>query len=281
MALEGFIPQLWAGTLLERLRKALVYASVANDDYEGEISSFGDTVKINQIGTITVSSYSPDVTSITPQNLDDGQKELKIDQIKYFAFEVDDVTAAQMKPKIMMSAMSDAAYSLRDTADQFIAAKWVDAAITAGLGTAAVPIDITSVNVVEYIGLVAQKMDENNVPTEGRWMIIPPWFHQKIVLAKITLDTSNSDTLTNGSVGRAMGFNFFVSNNVVNTANANSKVLAGYMGSMTFAAQVLKVEAYRPESAFSDAVKGLYVYGAKVVRPDTLALLTADYTAEP
>jgi hypothetical protein len=282
MALEGFIPEIWAGTALERLYKSLVFGSVANRDYEGEIRAAGDMVRINQIGIINVSDYVEDSTSITPQTLTDAQKQLLIDQQKYFSFKIEDVSQAQAKPKVMELAMTEAAFRLRDQADQYIASLWTDAGITTGLGTAGTPIDITSVNVIEYLGLVAQKMDENNVPLEGRWGVIPPWFHQKIVLANITLDTDNSEMFRNGFIGRAMGFTFFVSNNVVTSAsNANSKIMFGYSGTVTFAEQILSMEAYRPESSFSDAVKGLYVYGAKIVRPDALALLTADYTAEP
>jgi hypothetical protein len=281
-ALEGFVPEIWAGTALERLYKSLVYGSVANRDYEGEISQFGDTVRINQVGIVNVADYVSDSTTITPQTLDDAQKQLKIDQQKYFSFKIDDVAKAQTKPKVMSTAMTDAGFRLGDQADQYLASLWTEAGITDGLGTAAVPIDITSVNVIEYLSLVSQKMDENNVPYGSRWGVIPPWFHQKIVLSNLTLDTDNSEMFRNGFIGRAMGFTLYVSNNVVTAAsNQNSKIMFGYSGTMTFAEQILSMEAYRPESSFSDAVKGLYVYGAKVTRPDALALLTADYTAEP
>jgi hypothetical protein len=284
MALEGFIPEIWSGQLEENLRRSHVFAAVCNNNYEGEIADFGDAVRINQIGTITVSDYSPDSTTITPQKISDAQKQLKIDQAKYFAFEVDDVRRTQMKPKIMQGAMREAGWSLRDAMDQFIAGKYTDAAIVSGLGTEATAIDITSVNVTEYVGLCAQKLNEANVPLETRWMILPPWFHQKLVLAKITLDTSNSSIISEGFVGRYLGFNLFMSNNVsVKTAatNQGSRIMFGYSGSITLAEQLVKMEAFRPESSFHDAVKGLHIYGAKVVRPDATGVLIADYTAEP
>lgn len=284
MALDGFIPEIWSGELKERLFAAHVFGFVANGDYEGDIAAIGDKVRINSIGPVTVSDYTKNSTSITPEVLTEGQTQLDIDQNKYFAFKVDDVDQAQTNPKVMQGAMREAAWGLRDASDQFIAAKYTDAGVTSGLGTEATGIDITSVNVTEYVGLVAQKLNEANVPLETRWMVIPPWFHQKLVLAKITLDTNNSSYIDNGFVGRYLGFNLYMSNNVsVKTAatNQGSRILAGYSGSITFAEQLLKMEAYRPEASFSDAVKGLYVYGAKVVRPDALACLRADYTAEP
>jgi hypothetical protein len=118
---------------------------------------------------------------------------------------------------------------------------------------------------------------------DGRFLIVPPWFYQKMVLAQINLKTDNTGIISSGFVGSYLGFNIYMSNNVsVKTAstNAGSRIMAGYTGSITFADQLLNVEAYRPETSFTDAIKGLYVYGAKVVRPETLAVLRADYTAE-
>jgi hypothetical protein len=275
MSVETFIPEIWAGELLVRLKAALVFKNIANEDYSGDIQSYGDVVKINQIGTINISTYTKNSTTLTRQKLSSAQKELKINQAKYFDFDIDDIDMAQTKPKVMQEAMQESAWGLANAADQYIAALYTDAGIVASLGTEATAIDITSVNVIEYLGLVAQKLDEANVPFESRWMMIPPWFHQKIVLAKITLDTNNSEVFNNGFVGSAMGFNFFMSNNVsVKTAatNQGSRIMAGYRGTITFAEQISKVEAFRPHDGFEDAVKGLYLYGAKVTRPDTLAV---------
>lgn len=278
MALDGFIPEIWSGQLLTRLQKAHVFGSVANRNYEGEITGEGDIVKINMIGDINVSSYVKNNTSLTVQTLDEAQKELKIDQVKYFAFKVDDVEKAQMRPKVMEAAMQQAAYKLRDNSDAYVAAKWADAGII--ITSSGSAYSITSVNITEYMSVIAQKMDESNVPAEGRWMVAPPWWFAKLSLAKIALDTNNSDTLANGFRGRYLGFNLYQSNNVVigtPSTNANCRIMAGDADSITFAEQVLKIEAYRPEASFSDAVKGLYVYGAKVARPESLAMFYASY----
>lgn len=284
MSLEGFLPNIWSGQLLANLRPAHVYGNVANRNYEGEITEFGQTVKINQIGTITVSDYAPDATTITTQLLSDGQKELKIDQSKYFSFKVDSVRKVQMKPKVMAGAMREAAWSIRDVSDKYIASLYTDAGILTDLGTEGTGIEITSVNVTEYMGLLAQKLDEANVPMETRWVVVPPWFYQKLTLAKITLDTSNSEILSNGFKGNYLGFNVLVSNNCsVKTAatNQGSRIMAGYSGTITLAEQLTKVVPFEPEGGFSEAIKGLYVFGARTVRSDTLAVLRADYTVEP
>ena len=283
-ALEQFIPEIWSGAILETLQRALVFGAVANRNYEGEISQYGDVVKINQIGPITVSSYTPDSSSLTYATLKDAQTELKINQRKSIAFKVDDVINAQTKPKVMAAAMKDAAYRLRDNSDAYIAGLYADALITAGLGTEATPIDVTSVNVTEYMGLVSQKMSENNVPDDGRWFVGQPWFIQKLVLARITLDTSNSVYISQGFRGQYLGFDIFESNNVsVGTpaSNAKTRNLAGYSQSITFAEQLVKMRAMELEDSFHTGVSGLYVYGAKYVRPETIACLRADYTVEP
>ena len=283
MALEGFIPTLWSGRLLTNLQKSLVYGAICNRDYEGEITDVGDRVKINEIGDITVGDYT-ETTTVTPQNLGDAQKELLIDQAKYFGFKVNDLRAAQMKPKVMDAAMRKASYRLRDKADQYIARLYGEAGVTASIGTTLSPISITSVNVVEYIGLVSQGLNEANVPLEGRFMVLTPWLHQKLVLAKIQLATDNTDVFTSGFVGRALGFDFFISNNAYEatpSSHVGAKILAGHPMAITFAEQLVKMESFRPETSFSDAIKGLYVYGAKVVMPNALACLTASYAAEP
>ncbi len=284
MGLESFRPEIWSSLLLTNLRAVHVFAGVCNRNYEGEITTDGQTVKISQIGAITVSTYTPNSTTITPQKVDGAQRELKINQVKYFSFEIDQVINAQSRPKVMLPYMQEAAWSLNDTADQFVAGKYTDAQIIADLGTEATGIEITSVNVTEYIGLVNQKLDEANVPTQGRWMILPPWMKQKIILAKIMLDTNNTSTLESGFVGNYLGINIFVSNNVstkTSASNQGSRCMAGYQGTITFADQLIKLRAFEPESSLHDAVTGFHIYGSKTVRPDTLAVLRADYTAEP
>jgi len=284
MSLEAFIPQIWSGEILSQLRKAHVFGFVANRNFQGDISAFGDTVKINMIGNITVSDYTKNSTSMTPQILDDASKFLRIDKAKYFNFRVDKVDQAQAKPSVMAEAMARAAYGLRDESDTDIAALYTDAQIVSGLGTAALAIAITSVNVTEYVSLVASKLDEANVPQESRWMVIAPWFRHKLELADITLNTDNTSTITNGFFRNFLGFNLFVSNNVsigTPATNTHTRIMAGYNGTITLAEQLLEVEAFKPEASFGDAVKGLYVYGIKTVRPETLACLDCTYTAEP
>lgn len=122
MSLENFIPEVWSARLLVNLYNTLVYGNPAliNTDYEGEIRSQGDTVRIGSIGTVTVGDYSKNTDITAPQTLSDAQSTLTITQQKYFNFQIDDVDKAQQNPKVMGDAMREAAYALANTADKFI-----------------------------------------------------------------------------------------------------------------------------------------------------------------
>lgn len=276
MSVTGFIPELWSRRINQKLRESLVFGSVVNTDYEGEIGSGGDTVKINSIGDVTIGNYTPNSTSITPEQLNDYQTTLLIDQKKYFAFKIDDVDKAQVNANVMDEAMQSAAWGLKNAADEYIAALYTDA------GNTITSTAIDSTNALASVLTLGQYLSQENVPEDGRWLVIPPWFKTKLLLAKalVTDNGAAADAFTNGKVGRVGGFDLYESNNVSNDGTTYY-IMAGTKKAISFAAQVNKVEAYRPEASFSDAVKGLYVYGAKVVYPDALAVLTATVGSEP
>jgi len=276
MSVTGFIPELWSRRINKKLRESLVFGSVVNTDYEGEIGAGGDTVKINSIGDVTIGNYTPNSTSITPEALNDYQTTLLVDQKKYFAFKVDDVDKAQVVANVMDEAMQSAAWGLKNAADEYIAALYTDA------GNTITSTAIDSTNALASVLTLGQYLSQENVPEDGRWLVIPPWFKTKLLLAKalVTDNGAAADAFTNGKVGRVGGFDLYESNNVSNDGTTYY-IMAGTKKAISFAAQVNKVEAYRPEASFSDAVKGLYVYGAKVVYPDALAVLTATVGSEP
>lgn len=287
MSLTNFIPVIWASSLLSALRTAHVYGSplVINTDYEGEIRNLGDSVKINAIGDPTIKSYTRNSDIDTPETLADAGQMLLIDQAKYFNFAVDDVDAVQQTPKVMNEAMSRAAYGLRNTMDEYLASLVTGAGLTSGLGTdasALVPsIATTGTTVYDYLVDMSTLLNEQDCPAIGRWVILPPWMYG--LLLKDTRfvgygTDANRQTLAEGNVGRAAGFEIFVSNNVPDTAGARYKVLAGHRIAWTMAEQIINVEAFRPERRFSDAVKGLHVYGAKILRANCLALGTFSKT---
>lgn len=282
MSINNFIPAVWSAQLLTALRKNLVYANLCNRDYEGEISAYGDQVKINSLGDVTVGTYTKNTDMAAAETLTDAQRILLIDQAKYFNFQIDDVDKAQQKPKVMQEAMTNAAYALADKADQYVAGLYTEISATNTMGSdaSAISIAVAAAQGVSpaYEKLVdlAIKLDEANVQKEGRWVVIPPWYHGLLLKDSrfISAGTAKTDdVLANGYVGRAAGFDIYTSNNVPNTNNALYKVIAGYSGAWSYAEQIAEVEAYRPERRFADAVKGLHLYGAKVTRPLGLALM--------
>ena len=282
MSVTNFIPEVWAAQLLASLKKSLVFAGpgIANRNYEGEIANQGDTVRITSISRPTVASYTKDSTTITPETLTDANRSLSIDQAKYFAFEVDDIDLRQARDggALMDEAAVEAAYALADTADQYVAGLYTG--VDAGNAISTTSITSGTLAVTGLVNLKV-KLDNANVPTMGRYVVLPPWYHGLLLQSDtfVRVDASGtSEALRNGFVGRAFGFDVYVSNNCINVTGDDWIIQAGYPGAITFAEQIAKVEAYRPESAFSDALKGLHLYGAKLVRPTGIATLTASIT---
>jgi hypothetical protein len=282
MAVSNFIPEIWSAQLLTSLKKSLVYAGpgIVNRNYEGEIANAGDTVRITSISRPTVASYVKDSTTITPETLTDADRALLIDQAKYFAFEVDDVDMRQSANggALLSEAADEAGYALADTADQYVAGLYTG--VDAGNAISTTAITSAALAVTGLINLKI-KLDVANVPTQGRYVVVPSWYHGLLLGSDlfVRVDASgSSEALRNGVVGRAFGFDVMMSNNAINVTGDDYIVMAGYPGAISFAEQIVKVEAYRPESAFSDAMKGLHLYGAKLVRPTGIATLTASIT---
>lgn len=284
MALDNFIPEIWSARLLLRLEKAFRYAQagVANRNWEGEIRERGDTVRINSIGPVTVFDYVKNTDMAAPEALSDAQTTLAITKQKAFNFAIDDIDRAQGNPAVMDAAMGESAFGLRDGVDQFIAAQYVDIASANFIGTDAAPkTDLaTATKAYDYLVDLGVLLDESDTPEEGRWAVVPPWYHGLLTKDDrfVKSGTPAGDaTLRNGIIGQAAGFTVLKSNNVPKTSATTSfKVIAGVAEAITFASQVSEVEAYRPERRFADAVKGLLLYGAKLTRPDKIAVLFAN-----
>lgn len=283
MALNNFIPTIWSARLLENLQKALVYGQtgVVNRDYEGEIRGVGSSVKINAIGAVTVGTYTKNTDIAAAETLSDATQTLTIDQQKYFNFQIDDIDRVQQTPKLMDAAMREAAYALANAADQYIASLYtsIDSGNRIGwTGTPKTDLD-TAGKPYEYLVDLGVLLDEANVPQTGRFVIVPPWFHGLLLQDAKFVATGGSNaeaTLRNGVIGEAAGFTILKSNNVPNTTGTEYRIIAGHPMAWSFAEQINSVEAYRPQARFADAMKGLHVYGAKIVRPTCLAVLTAN-----
>jgi hypothetical protein len=305
MSLNNFIPQLWSDTILAAYRKNLVYANIVNRDYEGQIQQMGDTVKINAIGDITISNYVKDTDMNAPQALTDMQTMLVISQAKYFNFEVDDIDAAQAHPKVMGEASSWAGFRAKDTIDQYLAGFYTDAvaACTIGSsGTPTVPSVPTQANIgggttiYDYLVQLNQLMDQQYVPDEGRWCVVPPWV-QTLLTQDIRWTSFNTPDARRiisqgldqqGANGRSYlgmvdDMDVYKSVNAphlggtAGIAGSQDVIMAGQRDALSFALGLQKTEAYRPPYRFADALKGLFLYGAKTVRPYALAVMYAQH----
>lgn len=282
MAINNFIPTIWSARILLALEKSFRYAQpgVVNNDYEGEIKAIGDTVKINSVGDPTIFTYTKNTDMPAAETLTDATRNLVIDQSPGFNFQVDDVDKAQAGgARVLDVALHRAGYKLSDVADQYVADLMVTAATVNVIGSHATPIEVTPTNAYDQLVKASIKLDKSLAPSEGRFAIVPSWFAACLALDARFVGTRGLDgntVLLTGMVGQAAGFNVIVSQNVPNTAGAKYKVLCGVSGATTFATQINDVQAYKPERRFGDAVKGLQLYGAKVVRPEELCLINAN-----
>lgn len=279
MALN-FTPELWSANTLVALRKAQVYGQtgVVNRDYEGEIRAQGDTVRIRSLGRPTISSYTKG-SALTYEQLTDAQRSLLIDQAKSFSFAIDDIDTAQQPGGALDVATSEAAYGLADAQDQFIAALYTQAQSANQLGTVSVTTGDIAYNTLVDLGV---RLDEANVPSVGRWVVVPPWYHGLLRKSTnfVTAEKRGDGgaAVVNGVIGEAAGFMVMKSNNAPLVTGDDYAVMAGYSGAITMAEQITEIETLRLQSTFANAVRGLLVYGAKVVRPDGIATVIASKT---
>lgn len=280
MAITRFRPEIWSALLLSSLKKSLVYADLCNRNYEGEIAAAGDTVRITSISRPTINTYGRN-QDIVYEELTDAQRTLVVDQEKYWAFSLDDVDAAQARGNVVPEAMTESAYGIRDVADQFVASLYTGVAannaVDAGVARAITTADLAYNSLVD----IGVKLGEANVPDDGRWVVIPEWYHGLLLKSPNFINAEKAGTteaLRNGVVGRAAGFDIRKSNNTPNPAGDDNIVMAGTNGAISYAAQVTKTEALRSEVRFADRMRGLYVYGAKLVRPDGIVTLLASRT---
>lgn len=288
MATNHFIPQVWSAKILEALDKELVYAELFNTDYDGEIAEAGDTVHIAQVGDVTIKDFDCDTDIASPDDVKVEDLTLDIDQSKYFNISVCDVNEVQSKISLLDTATQRAGYGFADACDKYLGKLLATSGtVKAGLGKKEAPITITANNAYETLVKMKTALDKANLPKQERKVVVPPEFEGFMLLdprfVAVPVDASQ-DRLTEGTVYRAAGFEIRTSNNVpFEDAGGPDGVTTVYsiVGSSpiqgTFAQQILKTEAYRPEKRFADAVKGLHVYGAKILRPSVVAVATVAF----
>lgn len=285
MSVLAFKPEIWSKVILAALQKNLVFGGpgIVNNDYEGEISGPGNVVHITQFGDPVISNYTPNST-LTYQTLNDAGLDLNIDQAKSFSFSVDDVDRRQAAGDMQSYLEERASYKLADVADQYIAGLYTGVSSSNQVGTSASPVtpalysSTTPADFYQKVLLPLKvQLSQANIPMQGRYVVVPPWaeglLEQTQAFIAITDMTGQpSDVFRNGMIGRAAGFDIYVSNNSVNYSGSNWIVQAGHPMAITYAEQIVQTEALRLQTTFADGVRGLHVFGAKLVRPDAVAV---------
>lgn len=283
MSINNFKPEIWSAQTLTALRNALVYAQpqLVNRNYEGEITSRGQSVHITTIGDPTIFDYDAGDT-LNYEDVETAGTDLVIDQAKAFAFKIDDVDKAQALVNPMMQMAQNAAYGLRDKADAYVASLYTGVAAANTVGSTGSPIDIHTSATDAYSKVLVPlrtRLNRANVPMEGRYVVASPEFIGSMLNDDrfIRADASGTtEGLRNGFVGRAAGFDILESNNTPNPSGDTQVIMAGYPGAITYAEQILETEALRLQSTIADAIRGLHVYGAKLLRPTGIAVAFVD-----
>ena len=296
-----FIPQVWSAKLQAKFYDASTFASISNTDYQGEIKSQGDKVIIRTVPTLSINAY----TAGSPLNYEvptTSNIELNVDKGYYFGFQVNDVLEHQADINLMETFSNDASEQLRTTIDRecllatFNQCDAANMGATAGrisaafnLGTDTAPLALAAANILQTITALSTVLDEQNVPNDGRFLVISPLDRQILMqsnLANAQFIGDSQSILRNGRIGVIDRFEVYLSN-LLPSARANyawdnttadagkakrRAILAGHKSAITFASQITKTETLRNPTDFGDVVRSLQVYGRKVIVPKALAL---------
>ena len=295
-----FLPAIYSKKVLNFFRKASVAEAITNTDYAGEISAYGDSVRIIKEPEITVYQYERGQDT-TQTKLTDQEVNLVVDTANAFKFIVDDIETNMSHVNFREVAASSAAYSLRDAFDQGVLVTMfagvsasspnhvlgsdnaTDLAAGTFDGTGNLDIGFASGehDPIDVLSHMARLLDEQNVPEEGRWFLANPEFYEQLVQTSSKLMSTDFNagqgSIRNGLVssGKLRGFDMYKTNNIAATSNAAGKCLAGHISSTCTAQTIVNTEVIRDPSSFGDIVRGLHVYGSKVLRGE--ALVSAFY----
>ena len=290
-----FLPSVYSKKVLNFFRKASVVEAITNTDYAGEISAFGDSVKIIKEPVISVSDYTRG-SDTTATKLTDEELTLVVDSAKAFKFIVDDIETNMSHVNFKEVASSSAAYALKDSYDAAVIATMFSGISSSspdhvlgsdnatdlaagtfdGTGNLDIGFGTNEHDPLDIMARMARLLDEQNVPEEGRWFVASPDFYEVLGQASsklLSVDfNAGQGSIRNGLVssGKLRGFDMYKSNNIASTSNAAGKCMAGHISAVATANTILSTEVLRDPSSFGDIVRGLHVYGAKVLRSEAL-----------
>ena len=295
-----FLPAVYSKKVLNFFRKASVIEAITNTDYAGELSAFGDSVKIIKEPSITVYQYERGA-DVTQSKLTDQELTLVVDTANAFKFKVDDIESNMSHVNWREVASSSAAYALKDAFDEGVLATMFSGVSSSspnhilgsdsatdlaagtfdGTGNLDIGFDSSEHDPIDVLGHMARLLDDSNIPEEGRWFVASPDFYEVLSSTAsklLSVDyNAGQGSIRNGLVtsGKLRGFSMYKSNNIADTSNAAGKCIAGHMSSTATAQTITSTEVLRDPDSFGDIVRGLHVYGAKVLRAD--ALVSAFY----
>ena len=284
----NFIPEIWSGKLIENFYDATVLAAISNTDYEGDIRQMGDTVNIRTTPEITIQTYVKGQT-LAVENPDKAKLQLIIDKGEYFACVEDDVDQVQSDIALMDMWSKDASERMKIKIDQRVLTDLLpdvsanNKGQTAGaisgnidLGVAGTPEALTKSNVIDKIVDMGTVLDEANCPEGDRFLVIPAKMAGLIKqsdLKDASITGDNQSPLRNGRLGMIDRFTVYVSHNLKKTSGGEFSVIGGHKMGFTFASQMTNMETIRSETTFGNIIRGLQVYGYKVVKPEALATM--------
>ena len=293
----NFIPEIWSGKLIENFYDATVLAAISNTDYEGEIRQYGDTVNIRTTPEITIRDYVKGQTLIV-ENPDKPKLQLVIDKGEYFSCVEDDVDKVQSDINLMDTWSKDASERMKIKIDQRVLTDILtgiastNKGATAGeqsssfnLGTTGAPLTVTNdgasstTSIVDLLVDMGTVLDEANAPEADRFVVIPAKMAgliKKSELKDAALTGDSMSIVRNGRLGMVDRFTIYVSHNLY-VSSGKYNIIAGHKMGFTFASQMTNMETIRSESTFGNIIRGLQVYGYKVVKGEALSTAVVQF----
>lgn len=294
-----YIPTLFSQKATVKHYDMTVCGEITNNDWEGEVTKMGDKVVIRRTPDVSVGDYQKnlDITYETPE---ENATELELNKGKFYAVVLDDVDRIQSDMGLMDMYAEDAAEQVVLKQDaEFLAYVITDVdadnqGANAGkksgaidLGAMGAPVVIDADNAIKFLMRMNQALTEQGVSKVGRWVVLPAWFCTilKNTDVKSALVTGDAEgVIRNGRLGTIDGLTIYESNQLAdyNDASLNvTPVIAGHKDGVTWANQFINAEVIRLQTKFASAIRGLAVYGYKVVEPRYLALgrVTPDLSA--
>ena len=268
----AFIPEIWSKKLSTMLEKKCVMLQCVNKNYEGEIASQGDKVKIITPAQVAISTLG--TSAITYDELEPTSQELVIDQQKFFAFKINDIAAVQANSSIMEAHLENARRAIEQVQDAYLLSQHVNVAAGNTVGSDSAPVSLDKSTIYKYFVELAMKLKNSDAVSGGQppWVVINPLVESYLHHSSEVIGAHNvaDQTLREGAIGRIAGMDVLVTTNLTDTDD-KYYILAGTNEAITFASQLAKIETLRDKDSFSDLVRGLYLYGAKTVQPKALA----------